>query len=115
MLGYAEVRIIKNKKRLKKLKTGKFIPLMKGRTLPVKFRIEVGDVVSAGPDPTVVTAMEGAVVLDVPAGAVEDNVTIIVEPVEQPQAPPEMTVISGTAYEFTRMIFFRYGPPTVAG
>ncbi|HEX9727363.1 MAG TPA: kelch repeat-containing protein [Gemmatimonadales bacterium] len=41
-LGYADVDVVNSGKDIKNLDTGEFVPLLDGRTLPIKFRIEEG-------------------------------------------------------------------------
>ena len=41
-LGFADVDVVASGKELKNVDTGEFIPLLDGRTLPIKFRIETG-------------------------------------------------------------------------
>ncbi|MBI4542543.1 MAG: hypothetical protein HY705_05895, partial [Gemmatimonadetes bacterium] len=41
-LGFADVDVVSGGKELKDVSTGEFIPLLDGRTLPIKFRIEQG-------------------------------------------------------------------------
>jgi hypothetical protein len=41
-LGYADVQHADNRSELKNVETDEFVPLIDGRTLPIKFRIEVG-------------------------------------------------------------------------
>jgi beta propeller repeat protein len=47
-LGYADVDVVDNGRRLKNVNTEEYIPLLDGRTLPIKFRIEVGAVSQPG-------------------------------------------------------------------
>lgn len=42
LLGYADVEVVDNGKQLKNVETDEYIPLLDGRTLPIKFRIEEG-------------------------------------------------------------------------
>src|SRR2546425_167853 len=43
-LGHVDVDLVSSGKELKNVNTGEFIPLLDGRTLPIKFRIEQGAV-----------------------------------------------------------------------
>src|SRR5204863_6068641 len=43
-LGHADVDVVNSGSQLKNVQTGQFIPLLDGRTLPIKFRIETGAV-----------------------------------------------------------------------
>lgn len=42
LLGYADVQVVAHGGEVKHVETGEFIPLLDGRTLPIKFRIEEG-------------------------------------------------------------------------
>jgi alpha-tubulin suppressor-like RCC1 family protein len=42
LLGYADVEVVAGGNELKNVSTGEYIPLVDGRTLPIKFRIEEG-------------------------------------------------------------------------
>jgi alpha-tubulin suppressor-like RCC1 family protein len=48
VLGYADVDVVATGGQLKNVNTGEYIPLLDGRTLPIKFRIEVGAVLARG-------------------------------------------------------------------
>lgn len=41
-LGFADVQLVSTGKEVRNVATGQFVPLLDGRTLPVKFRIETG-------------------------------------------------------------------------
>lgn len=71
-LGYADVDVVNSGKELKNVQTGEYVPLLDGRTLPIKFRIEhdavvtikvteaitVSDAVSPAPPPAVIEIAE---------------------------------------------------------
>ena len=109
-LGQADVDVLKNAGDLKNYDTGNSIPLVDGRTLPVKFRIEVGaaNVVSANGGSTtvsdtkggtVVTA-DGALALVVPAGALpQPDLTISVASVPLNDVPSAATLVPGTVFD----------------
>jgi TolB protein len=48
-LGFADVDVVVSGKELKNVNTGEYIPLLEGRTLPIKFRIEAGAMLAAMP------------------------------------------------------------------
>lgn len=50
-IGFADVDVVSSGKELKNVATGEYIPLLDGRTLPIKFRIEQGMVVSISVTP----------------------------------------------------------------
>lgn len=57
-LGYADLQILANASQAKNLQTNEYIPLVEGRTLPIRFRIEAGIVagVAIAPNPASVPA-----------------------------------------------------------
>jgi hypothetical protein len=88
-LGIADVDVVSSGRELRSVITGEFIPLLDDRTLPIKFRIEAGALCAAGADCGEGTARPGENVtivtqtftagVFVPAGAVDQDVTIIIE------------------------------------
>ena len=48
-LGHADVQVVASQQEAKNVNTGEFFPLVDGRTVPVKFRVEQGAVFFAGP------------------------------------------------------------------
>jgi hypothetical protein len=62
VIGFADVAVVANAARAKNVTTGEEIPLVDGKTLPVKFRIEESMVVSVvvTPDPTAVILAKSA-------------------------------------------------------
>jgi hypothetical protein len=92
-LGFADVDVVSTGKELKNVNTNEFIPLLDDRTLPIKFFIGVGSLCrqaasvdcgegTARPDQntTIVTA-NGRAGTFIPAGAVDEEVTIVIESV----------------------------------
>lgn len=110
-LGFADVDIVANGSQIKNVQTNEYIGLVNGRTLPVKFRIEVGAIhvvpasgggtsITPAVGGTVATA-DGGVVLGIPAGALPASgtpTTITVAPVASP--PPDPNIVPGTSFEF---------------
>lgn len=47
-LGFADVDVVLNKRQARNVNTGEYIPLVNGRTLPIKFRIEQGALALSG-------------------------------------------------------------------
>jgi hypothetical protein len=96
-LGYADVAVVGSAGQAKNVDTGLFIPLVDGRTLPIKFRIERGAVFVVGPAGGTVVAADGQVALEIPTGATEDlGITVT------PSDPPPSTVglLPGTVFDF---------------
>jgi hypothetical protein len=66
VLGYADVQVGAAPAGLN---SNELIPLVDGRTLPIKFRVEEGALSHAGPEGGIVRLAGGNVTLDVPEGA----------------------------------------------
>lgn len=92
-LGYADVDVVNKGSGLKNVDTDEFIPLLDGRTLPIRFFIGVGStcnplggadcgegVARPGQNTVIVTTSGNAGVF-IPAGAVDDEVTITIQSV----------------------------------
>lgn len=94
-LGFADVDLVGSGRELRNVNTDEFIPLVDGRTLPIKFFIGVGsqctpDVVvdcgegTARPgENTIILTTSGRAGTFIPAGAVLEDVTIIIESVDR--------------------------------
>jgi len=67
VLGFADVDVVSTGGQLKNVNTGDYIPLLDGRTLPIKFRIEQGALTPANQPPTVDAGPDQAITL--PANA----------------------------------------------
>jgi len=89
-LGTADVDVVDNGRELKNVDTDQFIPLLDDRTLPIKFYIGVGSQCqrvdsdcgegTAQPDQnTTIVTTHGQAGVFIPAGAVDQPVTIIIE------------------------------------
>ncbi len=96
--GYADVQPVSSGKELKSLTDGTVIGLVDGRTLPIKFRPEFGvytancfnndcveQVVGAGGG--TVTTPEKFAGVEIPAGALDNDVTIIIARVNTAEGP----------------------------
>jgi len=105
-LGHADVQVVASQQEAKNVNTGEFFPLVDGRTLPVKFRIEQGAVFVAGPSSqplmiqTPVTAAGSSVQLVIPAGALSQPTGITVLPAMLPSGTSTSALVGGTAYDF---------------
>src|SRR6266700_7319626 len=105
-LGHADVQVVASQQEAKNVNTGEFFPLVDGRTLPVKFRIEQGAVFVAGPSSqplmiqTPVTAAGSSVQLIIPAGALSQPTGITVLPAMLPSGTSTSALVGGTAYDF---------------
>ena len=95
-LGHADVQVAAKGSELRNMGTGDFVPLLNGRTLPIKFRIEEGSPFVVDVDGGEISAAGGDVVLVMPAVEGEVPVPITVEAV-----PPGDVVggVAGTVFE----------------
>jgi hypothetical protein len=97
-LGYADVDAVSSGKELKNVDTDEYIPLKDGRTLPIKFRIEDGAVFVLDSNGGTITALDGKVTLDIPAGATDGPIGITVRVATVDILPP--FVLPDAIYEF---------------
>lgn len=110
-LGFADVDLVPKKDSLRNVHTNEYIGLVNGKSLLVKFRIEVGAInvvpasgggtsVAPAQGGTVATA-DGGVALTIPAGALPPSATpttITVAPAASPAPDPKL--VPGTAFDF---------------
>jgi hypothetical protein len=105
-LGHADIDPVRSASDLKNLDVGNSIPLVNGRTLPIKFRIEQGAISvlpSAGGSAQVGTSggllatAGGNVAASIPSDALPAPTTISVAP---SAAQPASNAIAGTVYDF---------------
>ena len=99
-LGHADVQLVTNQQELKGVTTNEFTPLVAGRTLTIKFRIEREAVFVVGSSGGTVTAVGGQVTLVVPPGAVAQPTGITVSPATLPSGTNTTALVGGTAYDF---------------
>ncbi|TMC67287.1 MAG: hypothetical protein E6J18_16365, partial [Chloroflexi bacterium] len=105
-LGHADVQVVVSQQEAKNVNTGEFFPLVDGRTLPVKFRIEQGAVFVAGPSSqplmiqTPVSAAGSSVQLVIPGGALSQPTGITVLPAMLSSGTSTSALVGGTAYDF---------------
>jgi len=119
-LGMADVNVVDGGNELKNVNTGEFVPLLDDRTLPIKFFIGVGSqcervdsdcgegTVQPGQSTTIVTA-HGQAWVFVPAGAVDQSVTLIIESADERPCIPglpepvfsgDMGAVGNSCYDF---------------
>ena len=117
-LGQADIDVLSNGRDLKNYDTGNSIPLVNGRTLPIKFRVEknprgaVG-VAASGPDaPALIVSTPATpsgvnAELSLPAGQTITGtgpaggaVALTIESTTLPATVPSSGVLASTAYEF---------------
>ena len=105
-LGHADVQVVASQQEAKNVNTGEFFPLVDGRTVPVKFRIEQGAVFVVAPSTqpvmiqTPVTDAGSSVRLVIPAGALSQPAALTVLPAMLPSGTSTSALVGGTAYEF---------------
>lgn len=125
-LGHADVDVVNSGKELKNVNTGEFVPLLDGRTLPIKFRIEMGAVTVIGPDGGSIQSDDGNATITIPPGMFSEPVGFTVQPVSIPaEEIAAAGLVAGTAYEFgpDGMVFpdpevtvaLRYDPANLGG
>src|SRR6266550_4355952 len=105
-LGRADIQVVASQQEAKNVNTGEFFPLVDGRTLPVKFRIEQGAVFVVAPSTqrvmiqTPVTDAGSSVQLVIPAGALSQPAALTVLPAMLPSGTSTSALVGGTAYDF---------------
>ena len=119
-LGSADVDVVNNGSELKNVDTDEFIPLLADRTLPIRFFIGVGSqcersdsdcgegTVQPGQSTTILTK-HGQAGVSVPAGAVDQPVTLIIESSDdrpcipdlaEPVLPGDTGPVGNSCYDF---------------
>lgn len=103
-LGHADVQLGSNKGELKNVDTNETIPLVDNQTLPLKFRVETGagcdgalDCGSGqvGATGGIVTTANGTAGVSVPAGAVDNPITITIRQLDPAQLPGGVCLPTG--------------------
>lgn len=76
----------------------RFFPLVNGRTLPIRFRVEKGAFVRIGPAGGTATALGGLVTVVIPPGALSEPIDVTALPAALPPGT-ETPIIAGTAVD----------------
>ena len=97
-LGYADVDVVSGGNQLKNVDTNEYVALKDGRTLPIKFRIELGAVALVDAEGGTVGSDDGRVVLDFPPGAVSEPIAVTVQSAVGYPVVPEL--VPGTVFDF---------------
>lgn len=97
-LGHADAKLVADQQQAKNVDNSEFVPLIIGKTLTIKFRIEQGAVFVVGSSGGTITALGGQVTLVVPPGALSENVGITVAPAATVPTVPHL--VPGTAFDF---------------
>jgi Tol biopolymer transport system component len=101
VLGQADIDPVRSASDLKNYDTGNSIPLVNGRTLPIKFRVETGAVFPIGTGGGVAKTSDGSAAVAIPAAALPAGIGITVAPAALPPAEVAGTGVLGTtAFEF---------------
>jgi hypothetical protein len=99
-LGYLDVDVVPTNKDLKGVDATQFVGLVAGRALVIKFRVEKGDFLVAGPGGGNASLSGGLVGISVPSGALGAPVTLFADPVaDEPVAA--IGLIPGTVFDIT--------------
>jgi hypothetical protein len=101
-LGHIDVRIADN---ASVAANGADVVLVNGQTLPIKFRVEKGAVYvvtppKPGDPPATITSSDGAVAMQIPAGALSEPIAITIDKSSSPNGVPSAYLASGSVYEF---------------
>jgi hypothetical protein len=100
-LGYADVDVVARGSELKNVQTGEFIPLLNGKTLPIKFRIERGAQNVVGPLGGVILSPDRLARLEVLSGALSLAVEIGITQADSGPEEPGTAIVGSTVYEFS--------------
>jgi Tol biopolymer transport system component len=123
-LGFADIDPVNSASDLRNTRTGGVIPLVNGRTLPIKFRIEkgalavatTGNPVSVGSTGGTISGADGKVALKIPVGALTVPTSITVQPAEEYPAgvgawtTPQEFGPAGTTFLTPVTLTLRYDP-----
>ncbi len=99
-LGHVDVRLVNNGSAAKNANTGDLITLVDGRTLPIKFRIELGSLAVVGANGGLALLNDGAVAINFPAGAVSADLAVTARPLATGHDATDTSVLPGSLYEF---------------
>jgi Tol biopolymer transport system component len=101
VLGQADIDPVRSASDLKNYDTGNSIPLVNGRTLPIKFRVETGAVFPIGTGGGIAKTSDGRAAVAIPAAALPAGTGITVVPAALPPADLAGTgVLGATAFDF---------------
>ena len=99
-IGRVDVDVVASASQVKDVDASRFFPLVAGRTLPIRFRVEKGGFLVAGPAGGAASLAGGLVNLSVPAGALGAPVTLFADPVGDEPAE-SIGLIPGTVFDLT--------------
>lgn len=99
-VGHVDVDVVSNANQVKGVDASQFVPLIAGRTLPIKFRVEEGGFLVAGPAGGRASLAGGLVEIGVPPGALAVPVAMFTDPVvDEPE--DLIGLIPGTVFDIT--------------
>ena len=120
VLGHADIQMAANGQDAKNITDGEAIALVDGRTLPIKFRIEEGAVYVIGSEGGTFSSTDGLVTLEIPGGAIDEEIGITVEPATDPSMNEKMLPDrifdfgpSGTQFSDPVVVTIKYDPATL--
>jgi probable HAF family extracellular repeat protein len=96
VIGYADVAVIANAGQAKNVATGQYIALVDGKTLPIKFRIELGMPVSVTVAPNPATVIVGKTTTLVATVKDAHDQTLPDQPVAWTTSASEIATVSAT-------------------
>jgi hypothetical protein len=99
-VGHLDVDVVANANQAKAVDQSQFVPLVTGRTLPIRFRVEKGGFLAVGPAGGSASLEGGRVELEVPAGALAAPVAMFVDPVGD-EAEESIGLIPGSVFDIT--------------
>ncbi|MBI4521078.1 MAG: Ig-like domain-containing protein [Gemmatimonadetes bacterium] len=99
-LGRADVDVVRSGNELKNVDSQRFVGLVSGSTLPIKFRIQEGTGIAfIGREGGTVRSSDGRVTLLIPLGAVPEETAIGIQPPAD-ALPDDAFYLAGTAFDF---------------
>jgi Tol biopolymer transport system component len=113
LVAFADLDQVRNGTELKNVSTGTSIPLLSGRTLPIKVRLEQGAAAPLGSGGGTASLAGGAVELTVPAGTLQSDISLIATNVPATAYPTDLELISGTVHDFFPSPFAFASPVTL--
>jgi surface protein len=97
-LGFADIMMAGNGKEARNTTTDDVIGLVDGRTLPITFRIEERSGFVVGPAGGILEFLKEAVMVEIPQGALEENINLSVHTASGETSDPD--VVPELVYEF---------------
>jgi hypothetical protein len=99
-IGHLDLDVVSNANQVKGVDASQFVALVAGRTLPIRFRVENGAFLIAGPAGGRASLAGGLVEIGVPAGALTTPVAMFADPVAD-EPVESVGLIAGTVFDIT--------------